>query len=328
MPTKLTVTRPDDYIEFNKRSILQGIHERIEEQVRLYPAKTALKDGDEVYTYAQLNGHANSVAQAILTQCGKSLSQAAIILPNTSELIVSMLGALKAHKAYVPLDHNYPVERLRAMFEDAEPAVLLTDDSHQSLAEDIAGNRVPIINIQHIERHEDAPNHKIECDPLDHAYILYTSGSTGRPKGIVFLHRNLLHTTMCLTNELFFSPSDRVTWLHSPSFGSSVMDIYCSLTNGATIYPWDPKVRGFNGMAQWLAEEKLTVFLWLPSTFRQFMSTVPDGLQFSDMRIVIMAGEPLTIREVELFRRCFSVGSHLVNQVGTAESYNYYLYCV
>jgi sugar O-acyltransferase (sialic acid O-acetyltransferase NeuD family) len=328
MPTKLTVTRPADFIEFQKQSILQGIHQRIEEQVRLYPSATALKSKSLTYTYTELNGHANSVAHTILAQCGKSLAQVALLLPNTAEMIIGMLGTLKAHKAYVPLDGNYPVERLRAMFEDAEPSVLLTDDSHYALAEELAGNRVSILNTSRIERNADAPNPRVDCDPLDRAYILFTSGTTGRPKGIVFLHRNLLHTTMCLTNELFFSPSDRVTWLHSPSFGSSIMDIYCSLTNGAALYPWDPKVQGFSGLAQWLVAERMTTLQWLPSAFRQFMRTVPDGLKFEDIRIAIMAGEPLTMREVELFRGHFAEGSHLVNQTGTAESYNYYLYRV
>jgi len=273
-----------------------------------------------------LNGHANSIADAILRKCGKNLAQAAILLPNTSEMIIAMLGALKAHKAYVPLDRNFPVERLRTMFADAESSVLLTDDAHQSLAEELAGGSTSIINISQIERHTDTPNLNVDCDPLDRAYLLYTSGTTGRPKGIVFLHRNLLHTTMCFTNELFFAPSDRVTWLHSPSFGSSVVDIYCCLMNGATLNPWDSKVQGFNGLTDWLTEQKVTTFQWLPSAFRQFVRTIPDGFQFSDIRIVILAGEPLTIREVELFRRYFSVGSHLVNQVGTGESYNYRLY--
>ena len=328
MPTNIAVRKPADFVPFRQESILQGIHQRIEEQAARYPANTALKGQDLTYTYAELNGHANSVAQAILARAGKSLAQVAILLPNTPEMIIGMLGSLKANKAYVPLDHNYPVERLRAMAEDAEPAVLLTDDSLLGLAERLARSGTPIIDISRIGRCADAPNPQLGCNPLDRAYILYTSGTTGRPKGIVFLHRNLLHTTMCLTNELFFSPSDRVSWLHSPSFGSSIVDIYCSLTNGAAMYPWDPKVQGFSGMADWLVREKLTTLQWLPSAFRQFMQTVPSSIRFEDIRMAIMAGEPLTAREVDLFRRNFPVGSHLVNQVGTAESYNYYLYCV
>jgi sugar O-acyltransferase (sialic acid O-acetyltransferase NeuD family) len=328
MPANLRVSKPADFVDFRPDSILQGIHQRIEEQVPLNPAALAVHTGEVAYSYAGLNGHANSVANSILSRCGQGLAQAAILLPNTPEMVVAMLAALKAHKAYVPLDCNYPLDRLRTMFEDAEPSVLLTDGAHLGLAEELARKRVPVIDTSLVERHADAPNPNIVCDPLDRAYILYTSGSTGRPKGIVFLHRNLLHTTMCLTNQLFFSPSDRITWLHSASFAASVVDIYCGLCNGATIYPWDPKVRGFNGMAQWLVGQKLTTLQSIPSAFRQFLRTVPESLRFQDIRIVVMASEPLTIGEVELFRRHFSPGSHLVNQLGTSESYNYNLHVV
>jgi acyl-coenzyme A synthetase/AMP-(fatty) acid ligase/acyl carrier protein len=119
-----------------------------------------------------------------------------------------------------------------------------------------------------------------------------------------------------------------VTWLHSASFAASVVDIYCCLLTGGTLYPWDVKTQGFTRLAEWLAQEKVTTFQWIPSAFRQFLRTVPDDFVFPDIRMVVMASESLTVREVELFRRHFSVGSHLVNQVGTSESYNYRLYAV
>ena len=326
--TRLTVTRPPEFLEFRKDSLNQGIHQKFEEQVRLHASRVALKTRDIALTYAETNGFANSLAEEILSVRGKELGQAAILLPNTTEMVISMLASLKAHKAYVPLDHSFPRERLQAMLEDAEASILLTDDQHIRLAEELCGMRVPIINISRIERHPDAPNPNVRCDPLDHAYILYTSGSTGRPKGITFLHRNLLHTTMCLTNELFFACSDRVTWLHSASFAASVVDIYCCLTNGGALHPWDAKRQGFVGLAEWLVQEKATTLQWIPSAFRQFLRTVPGDFVFKDIRIVVMASEPLTVREVELFRRHFPIGSHLVNQVGTSESYNYRLYPV
>jgi len=328
MPTKLTVGRPADFVAFERASICQGIHERIEEQVDLHPRNIALKTRDTALTYAEANGIANSVAMEILSASGKELAQAAILLPNSNETIIAILASLKAHKAYVPLDPNFPKERLRMMLEDAEPVVLLTDDPHMRLAEELAGKRVRIINTSVIKRDAAAPNPQVPCDPLDRAYILFTSGSTGRPKGIAFLHRNLLHHIMCVTNYLFFAPSDRVTWLHSASFSASVVDIYSCLTNGGTLYPWDAKTQGFIGMADWLVQEKVTTLQWIPSAFRQFLRTVPDDFVFHDIRIVVMASEPLTVREVELFRRHFPVGSHLVNQVGTSETYNYRLYPV
>ena len=328
MPAKLIVTRPPDFVEFRKDSINQGIHQRFEEQVRFFPGKIALKTQEVSHTYGQANGFANSIAEEILLTAGTELTQAGILLANDPEMIISILACLKAHKAYVPLDPNFPAERLRAMLEDAELSVLLTDDQNMKLAEELAGKSVRIINTSQLKRHADAPNPRVHCNPLDRAYILFTSGSTGRPKGIEFLHRNLLHTTMCLTNQLFFSPSDRVTWLHSASFSASVVDIYCCLTNGGTLYPWDAKSRGFIGLMDWLVQEKVTTFQWIPSAFRQFLRTVPENFVFNDIRIVVMASESLTIREVELFRRYFAAGHHIVNQVGTSESYNYRLYPV
>jgi len=328
MPVKSEVTRPVGFIEFQEESILQGIHQRVEEQVRRYPGNVALKTPQTAYTYAEMNGVANSIAEEILSRTGKGLAQAAILQPSTSEMIISILASLKAHKAYVPLDPKFPKERLQVMLEDCEPAVLLADEQHMALAKELARKQVRVINTSRIQRHAAAPNPEVSCDPLDRAYILYTSGSTGRPKGISFLHRNLLHHVMCMTNHLYFAASDRVSWLHSASFSASVVDIYCCLTNGATLYPWDAKVQGFSGMADWFSCEKLTAFQWIPSAFRQFLRTVADDFLFHDVRIVVLASEPLTVREVELFRRHYPAGSHLVNQVGTSESYNYRLYFV
>ena len=328
MPEKLIVGRPADFVPFRNESILQGIHQRIEQQARLYPRNKALVSAGVTYTYAEMNGLANSLAAEILAAGGTDLGQVAILQPNDPDLVVSMLACLKAHKAYVPLDSNFPEHRLRVMLEDSQSSILLTDHRHISLAGKIVPAGVHILDVSGMRRCLDAPNPDLACDPLDRAYILYTSGSTGKPKGIEFLHRNLLHTTMCLTNELGFAPSDRVTWLHSPSFGASVVDIYCCLTNGAALYPWDPKIAGFNGMAEWMVGNQLTTFQWIPSAFRQFLRTVPSGMCFSDVRIVVMASEPLTRREVELFRNHFPEGSYIVNQVGTGESYNYCLYPV
>jgi sugar O-acyltransferase (sialic acid O-acetyltransferase NeuD family) len=328
MPVKLTVTRPADFVEFRRESIQQGIHERFEEQVRLHPRNIALKTRTAAHTYAETNGFANSIAAEILSAAGTKLAQAALLLPNSPEMIIAILAALKAHKAYVPLDPHFPKDRLHIMHEDAEPEVVLTDDEHLALAGDLAGKRARIINISRIKQDAAAPNPEVPCDPMDRAYILFTSGSTGRPKGIAYPHRNLLHTIMCLTNALFFAPSDRVTWLHSASFSASKVEIYCCLANGAALYPWDAKTQGFTGMAEWLDQEKVTAFLWIPSAFRQFLRTVPEDFVFRNIRIVVMASESLTLREVELFRKHFPEGSHLVNQVGTSECYNYRLYPV
>ncbi len=329
MPTKLSVECPKDFIKFCKDDVQQGIHQRFEQQTLHHPASIALKTRELASTYAETNGIANSIADKILSTCGIKLSRAAILMPNTPAMVFSILGVMKANKTYVPLDPSFPKDRLQLMLEDAEPTILLTDNEHFQFAEELVGRQhITIFNITQIQHHFDAPNPEAPCDPLDLAYILYTSGSTGRPKGMAGSHRNLLHTTMCLTNRLFFSPSDRVTWLHSASFSASFVDIYCCLTNGGTLYPWEAKTQGFTRLAEWLDSEQVTTFQWIPSAFRQFLRTVPEDFVFKNIRIVVMASEPLTVREVEKFRRHFPMGSHLVNQLGSSESYNYRLYAI
>ena len=167
---------------------------------------------------------------------------------------------------------------------------------------------------------QPAENPNLPVDPAAMAYILFTSGSTGKPKGIAFAHRNLLHTTMCLINELHVSSEDRMTQLHSTSFAASVVDIYCAILSGASVYPWDVKARGVGGLADWLRREEVTCIQWIPTPFRQMTETMGHGERFDKVRILVMASEPLTRREFDLFGRFFTDDCLLVNQMGTSES--------
>ena len=325
---KDAVSKPSDFVEFSRQSVQQCIHQRFEEQVRCHAGRIALKTRRQACTYAGVNEDANAIADELLKVGGTTLAQVAVLLPHSVEMIASLLGAFKSHKVFVPLDPCYPKERLRLMLEDADAIAILTDDQNMRLAEDLSRGRIHILNIANMQQSEGAPNPNVACEPMDRAYILYTSGSTGRPKGIEFLHRNLLHHIMCMTNNLYFAPSDRLTWLHSASFAASVVDIYSALLNGATLYPWEVKSQGFTHMADWFNKERITSFQWIPSAFRQFLRTVPGGFVFDTIRLVVMASEPLTAREVKLFQRHFCPESRLINQLGTSESYNYRLFSV
>lgn len=322
---RVEIIPPPGFVPFLETSICQGLHQRFEQQVEAYPANVAVKTTSATWTYSELNALANTIAAAILSLTGTELAQVGLLLPNSQNMIAALLACMKAHKVYVPLDTAFPKARLDSMLEDASPVLLIAGNDSVQLAAELSRGG-PILNIDELALQVDAANPGLVCDPLERAYILYTSGSTGRPKGMQFLHRNLLHSTMCLTNQLCFSPSDRVTWLHSASFAASVVDIYCALTNGAGLYAWDAKRQGFTGLANWLQRERITTFQWIPSAFRQFLRNVPEDTSFENIRLVVMASEPLTVREMELFRRRFPRGSRLVNQLGTSESYNYCLY--
>lgn len=318
---------PSSFVHFDRADVEQPIHARFEQIVGRYPNNIAIATPKWSLTYDQLNRRANQIAQTLLSRLGPEPIQVGFTLPNDGQAIPTILGILKAGKSYVPLDPHFPKERLSYMAKDAQVSLLLTNDEEYALAAEL-GPKEMILSLDDIDKNSPVDNPGLYCDPLALAYILYTSGSTGRPKGIAFGHRNLLHTSMCLINSLCFSPEDSLTQLHSTSFAASVVDIYCALMTGATVCPWDVKRRGFVGLADWLRAERVTSFQWIPTPFRHFMETLGADEQLPDIRLVVMASEPLTAREMHLHRRHFSAGSVLVNQMGTSESYNYSLFLI
>jgi len=312
--------------KFEMEDIHQGIHQRFEKQAAKYAKRIAINDPERTLTYETLNQYANNIAHAIISRVGSGLGQVSFVLQNDAFSIAALLGILKAGKAYVPLDPNFPKDRTSYMFQNSESILLLTDQAHRELALEISSGSVPLLLLEEIHLHAASRNPSLKVDPAATAYILYTSGSTGLPKGIAFGHRNLLHTTMCLINNLHISAEDRMTQLHSTSFAASVVDIYCALLNGASVFPWDVKARGVGGLAKWLKQEQVTSIQWIPTPFRQLVQSMESGEQFDSVRLLVMASEPLTRREYELYCRHFPDASFLVNQMGTSESYNYYLF--
>ncbi|RPI47426.1 MAG: hypothetical protein EHM56_14735, partial [Chloroflexi bacterium] len=122
------------------------------------------------------------------------------------------------------------------------------------------------------------------------------------------------------------SPADRLTLLHSISFSSAMVDIFCALLNGASLYPWNVKVQGLGGLEAWVAEEEITICDWVPTPFRYFVDALSGETRFPHLRLLVLASEAVTRREVELYRAHFAPGCILVNRLGATETYNYRLY--
>jgi amino acid adenylation domain-containing protein len=315
---------PPSFEPFPKEEITQGIHQRFEKVVRSRAEAMAVIDGETRLTYAALNERANRIAHGLIRKLGDRIGQVGTVLPNGHELIAALFGIYKANKIFVPMDPSYPPDRLAYMAEDVECSAILTDAAHATSAQEIQRGRIPILDVESLLRDEsNVEDPCLPCDPMQAAYIIYTSGTTGRPKGIVFLHRNLLHTKMCVINAMRISREDRLTNLHSASFSASILDIYTSLFVGAQVFPWDVRTRGFTGMGNWLVSNRITNIQWIPTPFRHLLHSLPHGFEFPDVRLVMMGSEPLTIRDVDLFRKHFGPRCVLANQMGTSESYNY-----
>ena len=319
--------QPDaSFVRFKKTDIEQTISARFEQQAEKYADRLAVKHGGLTLTYAELNRAANRVAHAIIARRGSNQEPVALFLHHGIPAVIAILGILKAGRCYVPLDSGFPAARLTGILEEADVLLLLTGDRDISSALPFAREPGDILNIDTLDAGLSVENPGLAISSDSPAYLFFTSGSTGRPKGVAHSHRNGLHQIMTYTNGLMLSPEDRVTQLHSHGFSASRLDIFGALLNGAALFPLLPAAEGMSGLARRLIDEGMTLFHWVPTAFRHFADSLavsPDGMDiFPRLRSIVLGSEPLTSRDVELFRRNFSPDCVLVNRFGATETGN------
>lgn len=211
-----------------------GIPALFERQAAMTPDAVAVVSGDVSMTYGELDARATGVAKELLRRGVGPESVVAVALPRSPELMVALLGVLKAGAAYLPTDPDYPAERVGFMWGDARPVLLLTTartavdlpDSCPRLAlEDLApADRMPGDRTPYSDRAAHA-------DQL--AYVIYTSGSTGTPKGIGVTHRDVVALA---TDRRWCGGAHERVLLHSPlAFDASVYEIWVPLLNGGQV---------------------------------------------------------------------------------------------
>jgi tyrocidine synthetase-3 len=307
------------------------IIEKFEKQVEGFPGKLAVKAGEQALTYAELNRRANQVAHEIL-----AINKAAAVNMNTSntfivallfehgaDVIVGIIGTLKANKTYVILDVNYPDKRLSNILEHSEASVILTNRINQPLAESLAvqsAKRMRVITIENIDSETAGDNINRETAGSRPAYILYTSGSTGNPKGVVQNHQNILYFIHHWTQRFSITSADRIALLASLSHDGAVPDIFGALLNGAALYPYDLKERNsITGLAAWLLREKITIWHSVPTLYRYFVRELTGNEGFPHLCLVVLGGEEVKKPDVTMFKTYFPYSS-FANIYGQTES--------
>jgi amino acid adenylation domain-containing protein len=311
---------PLSFLPFPVEQTEQPLHRRFEEQVRLHPDRPAVSSERRSLTYAELNRLANRIARRIIELHGEGPANVALLFEHGAMMIAAMLGALKAGKGYIPLDRSYPRERLAFILADSEARSILTNEENLDLAHELSRGTVPAHRVDVEDRATPTTDLELEVDPGALAYILYTSGSTGTPKGVAQCHRNVLNLMRAYANALKISPEDRCTLFSSFAFDAAVADIYGALLNGAALCPLSVHDEGLAHLSQWLIDQKVTIYHSTPTFFRHFTSTLPAGLVFPGIRLVIMGGEETVKADVLAYRAHFRHTSVLVNGLGPTES--------
>ncbi len=315
-PQHVCAPARNDFTVFERDAIEQSIGARFERQVGEHAGCLAVRTRAHRLTYADLNGEANRIAAAILGARGVGPEPVALLFEQGAPLIAAILAVLKTGKAYVALDPTFPSARLVSMLDGAGAELLLADEASLEAATALAGGErllLPVVG----GPGPDPGNPVVDVPPDTVAYIFQTSGSTGPPKGVYDTHRNVLHNVLRYTNSLRIRPDDRLTLLQSCSFSGSVSSLFCALLNGAATFPFDVRRDGPRQLAEWLRQERITMYHSVPTIFRSFLS---GDARFPDVRYIRLEGDRSSRVDVDLYRRHFEPGCVLVNGLGATET--------
>lgn len=267
----------------------RGLHELIEEQVARTPDAIALRGGGLRLTYAEMNRRANRLAHRLRRLGVGPERLVAVTADRRPESVIALLGVLKSGAAYVPLDPEYPAERVRYVCEDAAvAAVVITPGRSAQLSE---GDWKVVVAETIGDGDEPDTNPEPLTDNQNLAYAIYTSGSSGRPKGVLVPHHAIINATQNRTG-VFPEPISAYVMLAPLSFDASGAGLYWTLANGGRlVLPNEDEVRDPRLLAALLREEKGAHFDGVPSQYGVLLETQPDCV--ADLRCVILAGEAL-----------------------------------
>ena len=284
----------------------------LEAQVARTPDAIALRCGGVALSYAELNAQANQLAHALRARGAGPETIVGVCFERSTNLVVALLGVLKAGAAYLPLDPAYPAERLAYMLRDSAAALVLSEGH---LAARFAAGSLPLLRLDAewptIAR-QPTQNLERPHDPARLAYVIYTSGSTGQPKGVLVPHYGIGNMAQAQIETFAIGPESRVLLFASFGFDASVSEMMTPLLAGASLClaPHEQLLPGPD-LTRLLQTERISVVTLPPSVL-----ALLDPAEFPDLATVVSAGEPCP---AEIVTR-WAPGRIMINAYGPTEA--------
>ena len=294
----------------------QCIQELFESQANQHGSAIAVRCGEEALTYAELNERASQLAHYLRAHGVGPETRVGICLERSMDLVVGLLGILKAGGAYLPLDANYPDERLSYMLSDAEPLLVLTQTKFQSQFSNTGAKVVCLDTASDAIARERCDNPSCETTLENLAYIMYTSGSTGYPKGVAVTQRNVVR--LVKENNYAALNANEIFLQFAPlTFDASTLEIWGPLLNGGQLVVFPAFAPTLEELGRTIEENKVST-LWLTAgLFHQLVDERPQSL--TAVRQVLAGGDVLSVPHVEKALR-FMNGNRLINGYGPTEN--------
>ena len=263
-------------------------HRRFEKQVVEKGGETALVASDETLTYRQLDEKANIIANALIDKGVKPKSNVLVMLSRNSNLIASILGILKAGCAFIPIDPEYPQERINYIYENSQADYIIADESGEKS-----------LDIEELLRDGNSQNPDVNVGPDDLAYMIYTSGSTGNPKGVMISHENICNQ---VSNPK--SAYDSLLCITTISFDVSVDDILTSLSNGLKlILADDVQIKNIPALIKLIDENKPEILDCTPSRLASYLEVKEFCNVISCLKCIFIGGEKFSAKVYEDLRK-------------------------
>ncbi len=300
--------------------LVQSVHQLIERRADSHPHMTAVISGESELSYAELNQRANRLAHRLISLGVKPETRVGIAVERGSvDLIVGLLAILKAGGGYVPLDPDYPRDRLNYMIEDSGIRLLLTQ-SHLSTR--LPGDaRVKILEVGGLDTLDPAADRETNpCIALygaNLAYVIYTSGSTGQPKGVAVTHGALAMHLAAIKKSYDVQPGDRELMFFSMNFDAAAEQWIAPLTAGATLVLSSTHDLAGEGFVELIERHKITILHLPPAYLRMLLPLIERDRQW--IRTCIAGGEAWYASDVMAARSLFE-HARLVNAYGPTET--------
>ncbi len=274
----------------------------VEKQVEKTPKNIAVIFKNKKMTYKELNDRSNQLARRLKEKGVGPNSMVGVMIERSLDMIVSIVGVLKAGGAYLPIEPSYPEDRIRFILENSNSNILIT----QSKYKNISNLEFQIIDIEDKSIYLlDNNNLQTINSPKDLAYTIYTSGSTGNPKGVMITHEAVANTIEDINSKFNVNEKDKIIGLSSICFDLSVYDIFGALSTGATLVQISDQ-RDVKEIIDVIKNQQITIWNSVPAIMDMLLENVMEEFSNKSLRLVLLSGDWISLKLPEKIKAVFS----------------------
>jgi amino acid adenylation domain-containing protein len=301
------------FIDYSKN---KSVCDLFEDQVSKTPNCDAVVYKNNKISYKELNDRANQLAYFLKENGAEKEIVIALMLHRSIEMMVGLYGILKSGCAYLPIDPEYPQERISYMLENSNAKILITDNE---LKKRVSNSKIDIININESKIFENEPHNQSKDFSKDIAYLIYTSGSTGTPKGIMVEHRNVVNFILGVTNKVPFESGKTILSLTTISFDIFVLETFLSLSKGLRVIMGSSEEQTDpTRMAEVIQKYNVEMLQFTPSRLKMILDSGKGKEIFGNIKELMVGGEAFPLELLKDLKKNYK--GRIFNMYGPTET--------